>query len=63
MVVAIETQIRSLQLLRDKQCGKLLDRLMTGCVVEPGRHTAELRDSDRGSRRVFRLAIDGRLIR
>jgi hypothetical protein len=63
MLVAMENQIRSLEQTRDEECNKIIDRLIRGTGIEPGRHSVELRSQAQGAASVFRLVLNGRLIR
>ncbi len=56
-------RIEELRKLRCVHCRTVMDRLMDGREVEPGRHTADLDISDIGLGRTYRLVIDGRVIR
>ncbi len=59
-IVGLENQIRSLQAMRDQRCSELIHRLVRGCAVEPGSHSAELRELAKGPTLEVHLLIDGR---
>ena len=60
MIIGLDNQIRSLREMRDAQCGALLTRMLAGCPVEPGHHSASLQQSGNGATRTFSLVFDGR---
>lgn len=62
-ILSLETQIYTLQQMKNKKCEEVMARLMDGSAIEPGAHRFELREQSRGPRRTYHLAIDGRLIR
>jgi hypothetical protein len=60
MVVSLENQIESLRSVHDKYCSEILEALLSGRTVQPGVHSAMVRQRVRGARKEFRLWINGR---
>lgn len=54
---AIQNNIRRLKALQERLERDLLERLLSGAECEPGAHSAIIRKSFHGARRVVRLEI------
>ena len=63
VVVGLDNQIRTLRAMRDEKCGEIVGRILAGSAISPGRNCAELLQEDRGPRRIFRLAINGDVVK
>lgn len=61
-IVAIDCQIARLSRLRSEHGQSLLNALLDGATVEPGRHTADIQSRNSRTGRLFQLTIDGRRI-
>lgn len=56
-LIGLRNQIHSLSVLFKKQAFELMERFQSGCQIEPGIHTAELRDVADGPIRSTRMVI------
>jgi hypothetical protein len=62
-MINIDTQIHTLQVIRNKHVDDVIGRLLAGADVEDGLHCVALRQSPAGAVRVISLCVDGRRIR
>jgi hypothetical protein len=63
MLFALDAQIETLRRQRDDQAAEIIDQMMAGAGVEPGRHSVEITSRHRGRHIVVSLVIDGRTLK